>query len=277
MAKAVAKSQVLEGEVLGLDVDQLTSMDNVKYNFRELNNTEAEKNIREIASSAKNTKVLIQETLVGVLMHFVRHGDYTKLSALVDIVPTVQRSLGGSAAGAIIRFVETFSTLRYVREEKKFTKVSKTAPNAFCGQTKPKNDDNWHFDVEAMQSYETKDGVKFGNFFDVGRAAAMPQGVDFLKTLVNLANAARRLNEERTLGKTVTTGAGDKRVKHEDQKIKHVNIDDQMVDAVDKFVRAHGVAWDEETRKYIAAPAPKPQLIKRNRPAAKPVENTANQ
>jgi len=262
MAKSIVKTgktiTPADEDIQTLDVNALVAKSVKAPTYSELDNTAADKAIRQIIASGGKLKVLVQETLVGILLHYVNHGDYTKLATLRD---AVRKSLGASQAAAMTRFVESFSTI-HENKEGKFAKRPGTKNVAF-GMGKE------DLDTSKIHDFVNGKGEKVGMFWAFDTLPAKPKGVDFLAdVLAPLVNRAMRLNAETKLGEEGTGRKVVTNLRGEDGKkvekvvaLPHKNIDDSMVKALLDFATSHGLVLNEDG-KLVVAEQPKTTVIR---------------
>jgi hypothetical protein len=220
-----------------------------KFDFKEMTLGDIDKGCNAIARSGANQKKLAHELLVGVLVHYAKCGDYTKLPQVIEVTRV---SMGASVANAMKAYVMEMSTLIF--RGGKWLKAENTKP-MFAGQGGGNMKDG-EYDFAKMLEYTSPKGIAIATkatdsngeevnkpltFFEIGKADELPAPVDFLQRLASLVNAAHKLNTERKAG-----------IDHNGKKVKieHKHIDDDMVHALDDFAKGHGLAPAADTGKW---------------------------
>ncbi|MGE0266088.1 MAG: hypothetical protein AB7I96_13015 [Candidatus Dadabacteria bacterium] len=105
--------------------------------FAVLSNKEADAAIEKLLSSGKSFRKLAHVTAVGIMLHFEKHGDYTKLNRLYA---AVTHTMSKAMARGLIEWVERFSTVRWSKDKAHFFKPAKSA-NAFNLKGDPQSKD----------------------------------------------------------------------------------------------------------------------------------------
>lgn len=90
----------------------------IKYDFVALDAKAADKAIKSIATRGKALKKYSHEVAVGLLMHYVAHGDYSKMLPMADAVKV---AFTGNARTAFIEWVVLNSSLGWDKEAETFT------------------------------------------------------------------------------------------------------------------------------------------------------------
>lgn len=235
---------VKEVKMLGrksADMTAIVTASEVDYksiNYVELNPAETMAAIAAFIPMGVAAKTEAHRILCGVLIHYAKHGDFSKLP---NILAAIERTLGASAKTAAIRFTEYFSTLRL---NKGVWRKAEGFKPLFTGQGGGKGKDS-EFDTAKMLEYKSPRGEVFGDFFKVGRAFEMPKPDDFLDKLASLLETGARMLKEKTEGKKVKTAKGEETV-----KVNHTHIDDAMFADLTAFATAHGIKTNSEG-KYV--------------------------
>lgn len=90
--------------------------------MKALSNADADKAIAQIASSGKSLKRLAHTTACGIMLHYVEHGDFTKIHRLLAVV---QNAMSRRMATGLVQWVEHFSSLKYDKDAKVFRHTAK--------------------------------------------------------------------------------------------------------------------------------------------------------
>lgn len=206
-------------------IDNVPAVKAETFNYREIPNIAADKAIKEIRTKGKSLRKLAHETACGIAIHFVIHGDYTKMQSLRD---AISEGIGKNMANAFADWTEKFTTCHFSKG--KLSKQSSDMKNLFCGMGK---DD---FDAEKIATFVSPDGNKFRPFYDMEKVPSAPKAIDFAERLEAFLKEGIRLLSEKTDGKEITAPDG----KKETVKIAH-KIDKKTVADLKAFAATHGV------------------------------------
>jgi hypothetical protein len=206
----------------------------VAYSYSELDFKAADKAIKAIGSRGASLRKLAHETAVGIMMHYVKHGDNTKLN---ELRTAIRESISVNMGNAFVDWVKRFSNNTF--ENGKFIKTErgKDNPAKFCGMSA----DN--FDVKALVIGREVNGVKFVEFWNLEREATAFIPVDFADRLEALLKLGERLLTEKTKGKEVTKADGTKEI----VKVPHEHINKRMLADLTAFATEHGVTVETTT------------------------------
>lgn len=89
----------------------------VLADMKAMNNADADKAIVQIRKSGSALKTMAHKAACGILLHYVEHGDYTKLEGLLSAVMV---GMSRRMANGLTDWVKAFSSLTYNTETMKF-------------------------------------------------------------------------------------------------------------------------------------------------------------
>jgi hypothetical protein len=89
----------------------------VLADMKAMNNADADKAINQIRKSGSALKTMAHKAACGILLHYVQHGDYTKLEGLLS---AVMAGMSRRMANGLVDWVKAFSSLTYNVDTLKF-------------------------------------------------------------------------------------------------------------------------------------------------------------
>lgn len=89
----------------------------VLADMKAMNNADADKAIVQIRKSGSALKTMAHKAACGILLHYVQHGDYTKLEGLLSAVMV---GMSRRMANGLVDWVKAFSSLTYNADTMKF-------------------------------------------------------------------------------------------------------------------------------------------------------------
>lgn len=193
VAKVVTKAAttVSEGERDTLDTVKLPTF--VTGDFKALNNADADKAIAAIVRSGVGLKKQAHVTACGILLHYVQHGDYTKLDKLHDAISV---SMSRAMANGFRLWVVEFSSLTYDKDAKRF-RHARGAEKTFQLTGDPTADADSHAFNGAMNSpfYSGDFGDKVPPAYDFD--AAFAKFMETAQRHLKAAEEATKASEKR--------------------------------------------------------------------------------
>lgn len=193
------------------------------FNVKELSLKQADEAIASIIKSGSSLRKLAHETACGLLLHYEKHGDFTRLQRENEtqaprMIEAISSAFSRSMARAFIDWTVRYSSLRYNEETKRFyhNKRDKRIGKNSSG----------FFDFEAA--------IK-NPFYDFERDPVAPKPVDFDALLKQFVERAERLLKQKVEG--VKVGEKTKKIDH--------GIDEKIVVDLKDFALKHGVIVDE--------------------------------
>lgn len=190
----------------------------MEFNFRSLNNEEADRAISQIRHHARNLKILAHETAVGILMHYQEHGDYTKIS---DLLAAIREGMGKNMSIAFVDWVVRFSSLKW-----RTIDASKATGEFYHVKKADRK-----FDMEKA-SHETN------AFWSFEKLKTAPKAIDALTVIASALKRLETLYEQKTAGVTINDP---KTNTDRTVKVEHENLDDKLISDFMGFAKAHGV------------------------------------
>lgn len=185
--------------------------------FKPLSNKDADAAIAKIMSAGKSFKRLTHVTAVGIMLHFQKHGDYTKLTKLHQ---AVSAAMSKAMARGLIEWTERFSSLRWNKEAKAFFKP-KGAENMFNLSGDPQSEN------EAEQA-----GAMNNAFWSASFGDREPPSFDFQKAVADLHKRMAKAVESKAKAETKALA-------------KRFDIDEAQLASFEKFAKSAGVKLKE--------------------------------